>query len=552
MSFVRALRAHQPTREGRRWIFVPYDQLSADIGPLSREDPSDLGIVLVESGWKPSRRPYHRQKLALLLSNQRHFALEQAKRGVAVRYVSTPGSYRRALAPLTRKLGPIRMMEAAERELRRDLAPLIEDGGIEVVPHEGWLTTEAQFRSLGDPPWRMDAFYRRVRRDTGILMDGDRPTGGTWSLDAENRKPWRGEPPAPKPPTFGPDPITDEVCDLVERRYARHPGTLDPTAIPASIDDVERSWRWALDRCMTHFGPYEDAMSTASSGLFHTRIAPLLNLHRLLPRRVVDDVLARDLPLSSQEGFVRQIIGWREFVRHVHRETDGFLEIPGQARAPSHPPGDGGWRRIAGEPWRSDATPTAVDAGARPSFLDAHDDLPPAYWGTPSGLGCLDRVVEDVWREGWSHHITRLMVLSNLATLLDVEPRQLADWFWVAYTDAYDWVVEPNVLAMGTFAVGDLMTTKPYVSGAAYIHRMSDYCKSCQFHPKRTCPITPLYWAFLARHEEQLRGNPRLAMPLRSLARRSDEQRAGDARVFEHVRSRLDDGAMVESASEHS
>jgi deoxyribodipyrimidine photolyase-related protein len=228
------------------------------------------------------------------------------------------------------------------------------------------------------------------------------------------------------------------------------------------------------------------------------------------------DVAALELPLASREGFVRQVLGWREFVRHVHEATDGFRRLPDG----SEPPQD--------------------DAGAAcPSFLGADRALPPAFWGARSGLACLDGVVADVWREAWSHHITRLMVLANLATLLDVLPRALTDWFWVAYLDAYDWVVEPNVLGMGTFALGDLFTTKPYVSGAAYLDRMSDFCGGCRFSPKRDCPVTPLYWAFLARHRKRLAGNPRLILPLRSLAKRSPEQRAADARVFERVSEAL-------------
>jgi deoxyribodipyrimidine photolyase-related protein len=157
-------------------------------------------------------------------------------------------------------------------------------------------------------------------------------------------------------------------------------------------------------------------------------------------------------------------------------------------------------------------------------------------------LACLDHVVRGVWIDGYGHHITRLMILCNLATLLDVSPRELADWFWVAYTDAYDWVVEPNVLGMGTFALGDLMTTKPYVSGAAYIDRMSDYCKECAFHPKKNCPVTSLYWAFLERHADLLSDNPRMRMAYHSLAKRDTERRRYDGSVFEHVRERLQDG----------
>ncbi len=174
--------------------------------------------------------------------------------------------------------------------------------------------------------------------------------------------------------------------------------------------------------------------------------------------------------------------------------------------------------------------------------------MPPAYWGQPSGLRCLDHVVADVWASGYGHHITRLMVLSNIATLIDTSPRELTDWFWLAYTDAYDWVVEPNVLGMGSFAVGELMTTKPYVSGAAYIDRMSDYCAHCEFDPKDNCPITNLYWAFLARHEQQFEGNPRLRLPLASLRRRDGKRRDHDAEVFRWARDTLGAGAMLHPA----
>jgi len=306
-------------------------------------------------------------------------------------------------------------------------------------------------------------------------------------------------------------------------------------------------------------------MSSRSSGLFHTRISALLNLHRLLPSRVVADVEGMTLPLASQEGFIRQILGWREFVRHVHLATDGFRSLPGGVAPAATRPGDGGYERWAGKPWAPDSGELACSArvatdadpnapvpgdpngGAMPSALGASEPLPPTFWGTPSGLRCLDRVVADVWAEGYSHHITRLMVLANLATLLDVSPRELADWFWVAYADAYDWVVEPNVLGMGTYAVGDLMTTKPYVSGAAYIARMSDYCRRCPFDPETTCPITPLYWAFLARHEVELRGSPRLRLPLQALRKRPMARREDDARTYRHVRNTLAAGRALPS-----
>lgn len=554
-AFRAELRRRNPDPSGRRWLFVPYDQLCDRIGPLSREDPRTLGIVVLETSAKGRRRPYHPQKLALVLANLRHFALEQAERGVAVIHRAGPQGYAELLREVAARTGPMRLMEPAERELRVELAPLVSGGLLEVLPHEGWLTPpDALERSQAGPPWRMDPFYRWIRKRTGILMEGGKPLGGRFSFDAENREPWPGEPPPAVEPTFPLDPVKEEVLELVSSSFGEHWGELRPEHLPATAADAGAAWRWAREACLPRFGPFEDAMSVRSTTLFHTRISALLNLHRILPREVVDDALALDLPLASREGFIRQVLGWREFVRHVHRATEGFRKLP-----PEGPAGDGsrpdaplGHPAASGVPAGaaapSGASPGASapsEAPATPSFLDAHDPLPPVYWGTPSGLRCLDTVVADVHREGYSHHITRLMVLSNLATLLGVEPREITDWFWVAYTDAYDWVVEPNVLGMGTYAAGDLMTTKPYVSGAAYLRRMGDYCDGCTFDPRATCPVTPLYWAFLDRNREALEGNRRMALPLASAAKRSPERRERDRETARRVRERLQAGERV-------
>lgn len=530
---------HRP-EANRRWLFVPYDQLTDAVGPLAREPPESCGVVVVECPEKAERRPYHKQKLALLLSNLRHFAIEQGKRGIAVRHVVAE-SYAAALEPLAAELGKIEVMRPAERELRAELAPLVEGGKLALLPHEGWLSTSADFdESQAGPPWRMDAFYRHVRRKLDILMERGKPIGGRFSFDTENRQPWKGEPPAPTPPTFVVDPITEEVCDLVRERMARHPGTLTPDRIPSTAADAERVWAWALAECLPTFGPFEDAMSARSRGLFHTQISSLLNLHRLTPRRVVDDV-AHDtrIPLASREGFVRQVLGWREYMHHVHEATDGFRVVAGAAQPSARSPGDGSYGAWSGTPW---PTPVGGDGGSLASHLGAARPVPPAYWGAASGLRCLDTVVGSVWDEGYSHHITRLMILSNLAMLLDVSPRALTDWFWVAYVDAYDWVVEPNVHAMGTFGVGDLLTTKPYIAGSAYIDRMSDFCEGCRFDPKTTCPFPSLYWAYLGRHAEALGSVQRMRLPLVAESRRSTTQRRNDAATFEHVSAELGEG----------
>lgn len=540
-SFRRALNAAQrhvdtASESTRRWVYIPYDQLSDRIGPLSELAPDEAGIVLVETPTKAARRPYHRQKLALVLSSMRHFAVEQAERGVAVDYRIGPQTVAEHLRAAAAAHGPLVCMRPAERELRAELAPLVRDDLLRFTAHGGWLSDEADFDILGAAPWRMDAFYRHLRQRTGLLMEDGKPEGGRYSHDGDNRQPFRGEPTPPTPPRFTPDAITEEVGALLTDGPLRdHPGTLDLGALPASAHNVQTHWRWVKEHCLTHFGPFEDAMSRNHPGLFHTRLSPLINLHRLLPADVVQAVAASDAPLNSREGFVRQVLGWREFVRHVHERTDGFRLLPGD-------------EGFTGQ--RFELPPTGLDTAPDPRFLAAETPLPPAFWpDSPSGLSCLDTVVRDVWREGYSHHITRLMVLSNIARLLDVVPAELSDWFWVAYIDAYDWVVQPNVLGMGTFAAGELMTTKPYVSGANYLHKMSDYCGDCAFDPRRTCPLTSMYWAFLQRHRERLSDNPRLRLPLASCRKRSDEQHAHDTRIAERTRELLGEGKQVTPAA---
>jgi deoxyribodipyrimidine photolyase-related protein len=525
------------------WVLVAPDQLTLDIGPLARD--RNAGVLLVESEEWLSRRPYHRQRLAWILLAMRAFALEAAADGRCVRYESTDGPIVEAVERFTRGSRRVQLMQPAERELRAELAPLVERGLVEIVPHEGWLTTGEDFRASfpkAKPPYRMDTFYRTVRKRTGILVEKGKPVGGAWSFDAENRRPWPGTPAAPEPPRFPPSPLRTELAKEFDERFASHPGHLDLATIPETRDEVDALWSWARRECLEHFGPFEDAMSVRSRGLFHTRISPAMNLLRILPSRVVADTLAMRLPLASQEGFIRQILGWREFVRHVHEATDGFRTGLAVEAETVRKPGRAGLPAKVKTP----APPPGVDGGGAPDALAADLPLPAAFWGEawpdgarPSGLNCLDRVVADVWAEGWSHHITRLMVLSNLATLVGVRPRELTDWFWIAYADAWEWVVEPNVLGMGTFAAGETMTTKPYISGAGYLAKMSDYCAGCAFDPAKDCPLTPLYWAFLARHEKLLARNPRMGVVLAAMRKRGPERQAKDRAAFVHVREVL-------------
>ncbi len=514
----------------RRWIYVPYDRLHDGVGPLAETRPEDAVLVFIESRAKGTRRPYHKKKLTLVLSAMRHFALEQAERGCRVVYGQSAASFGDGLLELQTTWGwdELVVNRPAERELRVELEGARSAGlRVREIEDTAWLSTTADFEGVfgpmklreqkaGQRQYLMDRFYRAMRQKTGFMMRGGKPVGGKFSYDAENRKPYRGEVPVPRRPVFAPDAITREVMAMIEQRHPEHFGNLDGFDLAVTRKDAEASWAFALEHLLPHFGPYEDAMSVAEPDLFHSMTSPQLNLTLLRPVDLVRDVAeaceAERIPLASAEGFIRQVLGWREFMRHIHEATDGFRTL----------------------------APTASPmAGASPSYLDAHKPLPPVYWGTQSGMRCMDTVVAGVVDDGWSHHITRLMVLSNLATLCGFSPRELTDWFWFGYADAYDWVVEPNVLGMATFADGGLTATKPYVSGAAYINRMSDFCGKCALDPKKSlgpgsCPFTAMYWSFLERNEAKLAPLNRMAMPLTTMRKKSAAER-------EALRARADE-----------
>ena len=325
--FTRKLERARTRGNPGNWILVLPDQSNAQLGAIARATPGETGIVMMEDRHRAKSLPWHKQRLVLLWANQRQFALELADRGFVVDYRIVRDPLHIAVAAIAEEKGGLVLAEPAEWWVRQAISGV---GAVDVVPHEGWLTTESDFADacLGKKSWRMDSFYRHVRRRTGILMEDGEPVGGKFSFDVENRKPWSGEPIAPDLPQFGADEIDREVIDLVEAEFGDNPGKIDARQLPTTSEDAERLWRWALEQALPLFGPFEDAMSEESRTLFHTRISSLLNLHRMMPRRILEDVLGLDIPLASKEGFVRQVLGWREFVRHVHRETDGFRSLP--------------------------------------------------------------------------------------------------------------------------------------------------------------------------------------------------------------------------------
>ena len=532
-AFLHALG--KPKNGVDAWHYVAYDQLHHELLPADAL-PDTTGLIFIETTWKTRQLPYHKQKLALLLSNQRNFALEMMNRGYEIRYEFSTQSYETTLRDLSSTLGEISVNEPAEYNLRKTVETLQREDCVRILPHKGWMTTPEDFiKSVGDsPPWRMDKFYRYIRKEKNVMVDENKkPVGGEWSFDRENRLPWDGAVELPELPSFKPNAVTQEVVDMVKTRFRHHPGEIQIDNLPSTSAQSDALWDWAKKSVMFWFGPYEDAMTVEHKTLFHTTISSLLNLHRLLPRAVVDQAIELDIPLNSKEGFVRQIIGWREFVRHVHAHTDGFhSEIPEDVEFLR--PG-AGWH---GE-WAQPRSTLNV--------LEAKYPLPETYWGKKSGMLCLDTAVEQVVQTGYTHHVPRLMVLANIGTLLGVNPRELTDWFWAMFTDAYDWVVEPNVLAMGTYAVGGVMTTKPYVCGTPYIKKMGDYCGDCSLHHKKSCPISDMYWDFLEVNKEHFNDNPRMFMPMRNLAKRDTAKTEKRRTIVAYVRSQLQQGLPLDA-----
>ncbi len=562
MSFSDQIAPHQPTAADlatRRWIYIPYDRYTDRTGPLTEQPPDQTGIVIVESTAKALRRPYHKKKLIVLISNMRHFALEQAAKGVKVLYHFSPESHGQALRKLqqTEHLPSLTVMQPAERELRLDLAQAQKEGlKLNIVPDTTWASQTEDFTSVygaykPGKSYVMDRFYRKMRQKTHVLMSNAKPIGGNYSYDADNRNPYKGQVPIPIPPSFPPDEITKEVIALVDEIYAHHFGISAGFDLPCTQADCDAMWRFALEQLLPTFGPFEDAMRDDQLQLFHSKTSVLLNLGRLLAMDLIHDVEA-----AQNEGKSRSrapkgssascSAGASSCATFTSRPTaTGCCAATfrtSRARScrrfrQTRPPPPGlRIRRVHTDPY----------AGATPSALGAALPLPAVYWGVKSGLHCMDTVVAQVVEEGWSHHITRLMVLSNLANLCGFSPRELTDWFWFAYVDAYDWVVETNVLGMATYADGGLTATKPYVSGAAYINRMSNYCGHCRYDPKKSvgegsCPFTSLYWTFLERNEDRLSGNFRMQMPYNTLHRKRPEElvqlRARAAEAVAHLQS---------------
>ena len=493
------------------------DQLSHDLSSLADIDPARDVVLMMEVAEEGTYVAHHKQKIALVLAAMRHFAKELRERGFAVDYVALDapdnsgaltGEVQRAVA----RHRPERIVATEPGEWR--VAQMIEAWAdltgvsVEVRKDGRFFADHARFDAWtrGRKAWRMEHFYREMRREHGVLMDGDEPVGGQWNFDADNRK---APPSGLAPPArlrFEPDAVTQEVIALVETRFSRHFGALDEFGWPVTRAEALSALAHFVDEALPRFGDYQDAMVAGEPLLFHSLLAPALNLGLLGAREVCAAAEAAwrggRAPLNAVEGFVRQILGWREYVRGVY-----WSLMPGYAES---------------------------------NALGAKRPLPAYYWTGQTDMRCMSEAIGSTRRHAYAHHIQRLMVTGNFALLAGVAPREIERWYLAVYADAFEWVEMPNTLGMAVFADGGRMASKPYAASGAYIDRMSDYCGGCRYDVKaksgpKACPFNRLYWAFLIRGKDKLSANPRLAMPYRTLAGWSAERRAAalsDAEAF--------------------
>ncbi len=482
------------------------DQLSATLSSLRDLDAARDVVLMAEVREECTYVKHHKQKIVLVLSAMRHFAAALRARGVRVEYValtdpanthSLRGEMRRAAA----RYKPVRIVvtEAAEWRLTEDMHHWHDLTGLEVEIRDDdrFLCRRQDFFAWarGKRQLRMEFFYRDMRRRTGLLMAAEAPAGGKWNYDPENRKTLPRTIAIPAAPRFTPDAMTREVLALVATEFGAHFGALDDFAWPVTAAEADKALAAFIRQRLPFFGDWQDAMKTGEWSLFHALISTSLNLGLLdamqICRAAETGFAAGHVPLNAAEGFIRQILGWREFIRGIY-----WLHMP--------------------------------EYGTR-NVLGAKRDLPWFYWSGETRMNCLRQVVKDTEAHAYAHHIQRLMITGNFALLAGLDPDQVDNWYMVVYADAYQWVEMPNTRGMALFADGGVVGSKPYAASGAYINRMSDYCGGCAYDVKdatgeNACPFNYLYWDFMARHEKTLGGNNRLAMPMRTLARMDPER----------------------------
>lgn len=504
----------------RNLVIVLGDQLDPGAAAFDGFDPALDAVWMAEVDEESTHVWSSKQRIAIFLAAMRHFAqaLEAAGRPLYYMRIDAAGNRGNLAAELQRaltKLVPQRVVMTAPGDWRvwQSLKSVVEGAGLalEVREDRHFFCTVREFaaHAKGRKSLRLEYFYRELRQRHGILLHEGRPVGGQWNFDADNREAFGPQGPGAVPARamFEPDATTRDVIALVETRFAHHPGALDSFAWPVTRDQALQSLRMFIEQRLPLFGRYEDAMWPGEPWLYHSHLSAALNLKLLSAREVVHAVEAAyqagRVPIESAEGFIRQILGWREYVRGIY-----WTQMPGYAER---------------------------------NALEASQDLPAWYWTGDTDMACLREAITQTLAHGYAHHIQRLMVTGLFALLLGVRPQQVHAWYLSVYVDAVEWVELPNTLGMSQYGDGGLMASKPYIATGKYIQRMGGGCAGCRYDPgqrtgERACPYTTLYWDFLMRHERLLAGNARMALQVKNVARLSAGEREAVVRRADAIR----------------
>ncbi len=504
----------------RNLVVVLGDQLDAESSAFDGFDRSTDAVWMAECQAEGEHVWSHKARIALFLTAMRHFRDTLRQLDLPVHFQQLDGetaepSLGAALLAALGTLQPERVIVTmpGEHRVREELTEAAASAGVklEVRPDHHFLCGLEEFAEYvrGSKQLRMETFYRRMRRARGVLMEGDQPLGERWNYDPENRGSFGREGPgALRPPRgFAPDGTTREVLALVQDRFPGHPGSLARFAWPVTPDQAAEALEDFIDHRLPLFGLRQDAMWSGEPYLYHSRLSAAMNLKLIHPaeviRRVCEALEEGRAPLPAVEGFVRQILGWREYVRGIY------------------------WQFM----------PDYADS----NHFGAEAPLPGFYWSGDTEMACLREVISQTLEYGYAHHIQRLMITGLFALLLGVRPQEAHRWYLAAYVDAVEWVELPDTLGMSQFADGGLMASKPYAASGKYIQRMSNYCASCPFDPSDTvgeaaCPYTTLYWDFLLRHSALLERTPRAIPQARSAQRWVASDRQAIARRAQRIR----------------
>ncbi len=480
-------------------VWVLGDQLWANQSALQSGVPQEMPVLMIESWQHGQELPFHLQKLVLVWSAMRHFAEELRQAGWTVTYAQAEDFKAPLLEWIQQyQITELRLMTPTDRPFTQLIQRLDLPCSVTFTPSNRFIWQDQEFIdwARSRKRLRMEDFYREGRQRFNILMEGDQPVQGRWNFDRENRKPPKGKLTLPEALWFEPDAMTQDVIDWVQRspvfKASQTYWSIESFQWGVTREQALQVLDFFIQTRLSDFGPYQDAMVTGEQTMWHAMLSPYLNLGLLHPLEVVQAAeqayyANQDTwEINSVEGFVRQVMGWREYIHgiYIHMEE----EYPQR------------------------------------NWFNHRQPLPDFYWTGETPMNCLSQILAQVKQTGYAHHIQRLMVLNNFALIAGISPQELQDWFHAAFIDAYDWVMQPNVIGMGQFADGGMMASKPYAASANYINTMSDYCKPCRYNPRdrlteNACPFNFMYWDFLARHYDQLKKNYRMGQILRNLER---------------------------------